>query len=90
MFVMSVTTMVVMNCVVVLNVSLRTPSTHKMKDNVRKVREGLDGLVGIFFKAAVRKCICVNSDPVSLYSLSVLPLLFYVFLLRHTLCYFIN
>ncbi|KAM3866392.1 acetylcholine receptor subunit gamma [Diretmus argenteus] len=37
MFVMSVTTMVVMNCVIVLNVSLRTPSTHKMTDNVRKM-----------------------------------------------------
>ena len=37
MFVMSVTTMVVMNCVVVLNVSLRTPNTHKMTDKVRKV-----------------------------------------------------
>lgn len=38
MFVMSVTTMVVMNCVIVLNVSLRTPSTHMMTDTVRKVR----------------------------------------------------
>lgn len=38
MFVMSVTTMVVMNCVIVLNVSLRTPSTHIMTDTVRKVR----------------------------------------------------
>uniref|UniRef100_A0A8C9X3L9 Cholinergic receptor, nicotinic, gamma n=1 Tax=Sander lucioperca TaxID=283035 RepID=A0A8C9X3L9_SANLU len=38
MFVMSVTTMVVMNCVIVLNVSLRTPNTHKMTDRVRKVR----------------------------------------------------
>lgn len=38
MFAMSVTTTVVMNCVVVLNVSLRTPNTHKMTDNVRKVR----------------------------------------------------
>ncbi|XP_029929900.1 acetylcholine receptor subunit gamma [Myripristis murdjan] len=37
MFVMSVTTMVVMNCVIVLNVSLRTPSTHKMTDKVRKI-----------------------------------------------------
>ncbi|XP_072297487.1 acetylcholine receptor subunit gamma isoform X1 [Eucyclogobius newberryi] len=37
MFVMSVTTMVVMNCVIVLNVSQRTPNTHKMTDNVRKV-----------------------------------------------------
>ncbi|XP_067109594.1 acetylcholine receptor subunit gamma isoform X2 [Osmerus mordax] len=37
MFVMSVTTMVVMNCVVVLNVSLRTPNTHKMTDRVRKI-----------------------------------------------------
>lgn len=37
MFVMSVTTMVVMNCVIVLNVSLRTPNTHKMTDKVRKV-----------------------------------------------------
>uniref|UniRef100_A0AAX7V423 Cholinergic receptor, nicotinic, gamma n=1 Tax=Astatotilapia calliptera TaxID=8154 RepID=A0AAX7V423_ASTCA len=38
MFVMSVTTMVVINSVVVLNVSLRTPNTHKMADKVRKVR----------------------------------------------------
>ncbi|KAM9790787.1 acetylcholine receptor subunit gamma isoform X1 [Syngnathus typhle] len=37
MFVMSVTTVVVMNCVVVLNVSLRTPSTHLMSDQVRKI-----------------------------------------------------
>lgn len=37
MFVMSVTTMVVMNCVIVLNISLRTPNTHKMSDKVRKV-----------------------------------------------------
>lgn len=37
MFVMSVTTMVVMNCVIVLNVSLRTPNTHMMTDKVRKV-----------------------------------------------------
>ncbi|XP_071782933.2 acetylcholine receptor subunit gamma [Centroberyx gerrardi] len=37
MFVISVTTMVVMNCVIVLNVSLRTPNTHKMTDRVRKI-----------------------------------------------------
>ncbi|XP_028833551.1 acetylcholine receptor subunit gamma [Denticeps clupeoides] len=37
MFVMVVTTIVVMNAVVVLNVSLRTPSTHIMTDKVRKV-----------------------------------------------------
>ncbi|KAK7945700.1 hypothetical protein WMY93_001428 [Mugilogobius chulae] len=37
MFVMSVTTMVVMNCVIVLNVSQRTPNTHKMTDKVRKI-----------------------------------------------------
>ncbi|KAG9278197.1 acetylcholine receptor subunit gamma [Astyanax mexicanus] len=37
MFVMSVTTITVMNCVVVLNVSLRTPNTHPMNDKVRKV-----------------------------------------------------
>lgn len=37
MFVMSVTTMVVMNSVIVLNVSLRTPNTHIMTDRVRKV-----------------------------------------------------
>nr|XP_057922810.1 acetylcholine receptor subunit gamma [Doryrhamphus excisus] len=37
MFVMSVTTMVVMNCVIVLNVSLRTPNTHMMSDRVRKL-----------------------------------------------------
>ncbi len=38
MFVMSVTTMVVMNSVIVLNVSLRTPNTHRMTNKVRKVR----------------------------------------------------
>ena len=38
MFVISFTTMVVMNCVIVLNVSLRTPNTHKMSDGVRRVR----------------------------------------------------
>lgn len=37
MFVMSVTTMVVINCVIVLNVSLRTPNTHIMTNKVRKV-----------------------------------------------------
>ncbi|XP_055059392.2 acetylcholine receptor subunit gamma [Misgurnus anguillicaudatus] len=37
MFVMSVTTITVMNCVVVLNVSLRTPNTHPMNNTVRKV-----------------------------------------------------
>ncbi|XP_056452979.1 acetylcholine receptor subunit gamma [Gadus chalcogrammus] len=37
MFVISFTTMVVMNCVVVLNVSLRTPNTHKMSDRVRRI-----------------------------------------------------
>ncbi|XP_077413740.1 acetylcholine receptor subunit gamma [Vanacampus margaritifer] len=37
MFAMSVTTIVVMNCVIVLNVSLRTPSTHVMSDQVRKI-----------------------------------------------------
>uniref|UniRef100_A0A3Q3M0U5 Cholinergic receptor, nicotinic, gamma n=1 Tax=Mastacembelus armatus TaxID=205130 RepID=A0A3Q3M0U5_9TELE len=37
MFVMSVTTMVVMNCVIVLNVSLRTPNTHRMTNKVRRI-----------------------------------------------------
>uniref|UniRef100_A0A3Q3K293 Cholinergic receptor, nicotinic, gamma n=1 Tax=Monopterus albus TaxID=43700 RepID=A0A3Q3K293_MONAL len=37
MFVMSVTTMVVMNSVIVLNVSLRTPNTHKMTNKVRRI-----------------------------------------------------
>ncbi|XP_053186680.1 acetylcholine receptor subunit gamma [Scomber japonicus] len=37
MFAMSFTTMVVMNCVIVLNVSLRTPNTHILTDKVRKV-----------------------------------------------------
>ncbi|MEQ2293249.1 hypothetical protein AMECASPLE_031354 [Ameca splendens] len=37
MFVMSVTTIVIINCVIVLNVSLRTPNTHKMTDKVRKI-----------------------------------------------------
>uniref|UniRef100_A0A673G6H5 Acetylcholine receptor subunit gamma-like n=1 Tax=Sinocyclocheilus rhinocerous TaxID=307959 RepID=A0A673G6H5_9TELE len=34
---MSVTTITVMNCVVVLNVSLRTPNTHPMSNTIRKV-----------------------------------------------------
>ncbi|GAA6090873.1 acetylcholine receptor subunit gamma isoform X1 [Tachysurus ichikawai] len=37
MFVMSVTAITVMNCVVVLNVSLRTPNTHPLTNKVRKV-----------------------------------------------------
>lgn len=37
MFVMVVTTIVVMNAVVVLNVSLRTPNTHSMSNKVRQV-----------------------------------------------------
>ncbi|KAJ8389572.1 hypothetical protein AAFF_G00118090 [Aldrovandia affinis] len=37
MFVMAVTTIVVMNCVIVLNVSLRTPNTHLLTDKVRKI-----------------------------------------------------
>uniref|UniRef100_A0A3Q2ZSP7 Cholinergic receptor, nicotinic, gamma n=1 Tax=Kryptolebias marmoratus TaxID=37003 RepID=A0A3Q2ZSP7_KRYMA len=53
MFVMSVTTTVVMNCVIVLNVSLRTPNTHLMTDNVRKVRECLDYLFRSFLKLLV-------------------------------------
>jgi len=39
MFVMSVTTITVMNCVVVLNVSLRTPNTHPMSNTIRKVQQ---------------------------------------------------
>lgn len=41
MFVMVVTTIVVMNAVLVLNVSLRTPNTHSMTDRVRKVWRNL-------------------------------------------------
>uniref|UniRef100_A0A8L0DU17 Cholinergic receptor, nicotinic, gamma n=1 Tax=Oncorhynchus mykiss TaxID=8022 RepID=A0A8L0DU17_ONCMY len=37
MFVMSVTTIIVMNCVIVLNLSLRSPNTHIMNNKVRKV-----------------------------------------------------
>ncbi|XP_035384280.1 acetylcholine receptor subunit gamma isoform X2 [Electrophorus electricus] len=37
MFVMSVTAITVMNCVVVLNISKRTPNTHAMSNKVRKV-----------------------------------------------------
>ncbi|XP_062843317.1 acetylcholine receptor subunit gamma [Trichomycterus rosablanca] len=37
MFMMSVTAITVMNCVVVLNVSRRTPNTHPMSNKVRKV-----------------------------------------------------
>lgn len=76
MFVMSVTTMVVINCVVVLNVSLRTPSTHVMTNNVRKVRESLDRLFGIILKR----------DPVSFYSLSVHPFMFLTYNNLDMLC----
>uniref|UniRef100_A0A3P8SQQ0 Cholinergic receptor, nicotinic, gamma n=1 Tax=Amphiprion percula TaxID=161767 RepID=A0A3P8SQQ0_AMPPE len=48
MFVMSVTTMVVMNCVIVLNVSLRTPNTHIMTNKVRKVSMHPDLCLRIF------------------------------------------
>ncbi|XP_074839000.1 acetylcholine receptor subunit epsilon [Carettochelys insculpta] len=37
LFVMGVATLIVMNCVVVLNVSLRTPSTHSMAEPLRHV-----------------------------------------------------
>ncbi|XP_046733070.1 acetylcholine receptor subunit gamma [Silurus meridionalis] len=37
MFVMSVNAVTVMNCVVVLNVSLRTPNTHPLSNKVRQV-----------------------------------------------------
>uniref|UniRef100_A0A6Q2Y315 Uncharacterized protein n=1 Tax=Esox lucius TaxID=8010 RepID=A0A6Q2Y315_ESOLU len=37
-FVMSVTIIVVMNCVIVLNVSLRSPNTHMLTNKSRKVR----------------------------------------------------
>nr|XP_015216581.1 PREDICTED: acetylcholine receptor subunit gamma [Lepisosteus oculatus] len=37
MFAMTVTTIIVMNCVIVLNVSLRTPNTHIMTNQVRQI-----------------------------------------------------
>ncbi|KAM6453310.1 acetylcholine receptor subunit epsilon isoform 1-T1 [Liasis olivaceus] len=37
LFVMTVATLIVMNCVVVLNVSLRSPSTHLMSPNLKHV-----------------------------------------------------
>lgn len=36
-FVMVVATLIVMNCVIVLNVSLRTPTTHSMSPRLRHV-----------------------------------------------------
>ncbi|XP_063097849.1 acetylcholine receptor subunit epsilon isoform X12 [Cavia porcellus] len=40
-FVMVVATLIVMNCVIVLNVSLRTPTTHVTSPRLRHVRLGL-------------------------------------------------
>uniref|UniRef100_A0A8C3SJ01 Acetylcholine receptor subunit epsilon n=1 Tax=Chelydra serpentina TaxID=8475 RepID=A0A8C3SJ01_CHESE len=37
MFVMGVSTLIVMNCVIVLNVSLRTPNTHCMSEQLKHV-----------------------------------------------------
>ncbi|KAJ8011589.1 hypothetical protein DPEC_G00059820 [Dallia pectoralis] len=37
MFVMSITIVIVMNCVVVLNVSLRSPNTHMLSNKTRKI-----------------------------------------------------
>uniref|UniRef100_A0A8C9VD68 Acetylcholine receptor subunit epsilon n=1 Tax=Scleropages formosus TaxID=113540 RepID=A0A8C9VD68_SCLFO len=37
-FVMSVTTLIVTNCIIVLNYSLRSPSTHKMSRTIKHVR----------------------------------------------------
>lgn len=39
-FVMVVATLIVMNCVIVLNVSLRTPTTHAMSPRLRHVSTG--------------------------------------------------
>lgn len=39
-FVMVVATLIVMNCVIVLNVSLRTPSTHATSPRLRHVSTG--------------------------------------------------
>ncbi|XP_060251343.1 acetylcholine receptor subunit epsilon isoform X3 [Ovis aries] len=43
-FVMVVATLIVMNCVIVLNVSLRTPTTHAMSPRLRHVSTGWMGL----------------------------------------------
>uniref|UniRef100_A0A452GN93 Uncharacterized protein n=1 Tax=Gopherus agassizii TaxID=38772 RepID=A0A452GN93_9SAUR len=40
MFVMGVATLIVMNCVIVLNVSLRTPNTHCMSEQLKHVSVG--------------------------------------------------
>ena len=42
-FVMVVATLIVMNCVIVLNVSLRTPTTHAMSPRLRYVSIGWVG-----------------------------------------------
>lgn len=39
-FVMVVATLIVMNCVIVLNVSLRTPTTHDTSPRLRQVSAG--------------------------------------------------
>lgn len=43
-FVMVVATLIVMNCVIVLNVSCRTPTTHAMSPRLRHVSTGWRGL----------------------------------------------
>lgn len=45
-FVMVVATLIVMNCVIVLNVSLRTPNTHVMSPRLRHVSAGWAAGVG--------------------------------------------
>ncbi|XP_061446137.1 acetylcholine receptor subunit epsilon isoform X3 [Rhineura floridana] len=40
LFVMVVATLIVMNCVIVLNVSLRSPNTHSMSEQLKHVRRG--------------------------------------------------
>lgn len=46
-FVMVVATLIVMNCVIVLNVSLRTPTTHAMSPRLRHVSTVSTGWMGL-------------------------------------------
>ncbi|XP_078525065.1 acetylcholine receptor subunit epsilon [Lissotriton helveticus] len=52
-FVMSVSTLVVLNCVIVLNVSLRTPNTHSMSEKIKRVfLEVLPHYLGMHLEAS--------------------------------------
>lgn len=50
MFIMVLVTVVVLNCVIVLNLHFRTPSTHVMTDWTKEVRPSLVcAIVNFFF-----------------------------------------